>query len=108
MFGDFGKMMKMAVHVRQKLPEVQRKLEAGAFEAAAGGGAVRAVVNGRGTLTDLKISDELLAAGGGSAVLVELLKAAISAAQARAAQAAQEAMAELTGGLPLAGLEGMM
>jgi hypothetical protein len=108
MFGDFGKMMKVAMQVKQRLPEVQAKLECTTFEATAGGGAVAAGVNGKMKLVDLRISPELLTGAPDAAMIEDLVKAAVSAAQAKAADAAREAMAELTGGMSLPGMEAMM
>lgn len=108
MFGDFGKMMKVAMQVKQRLPEVQAKLESSTFEAAAGGGAVTAAVNGKMKLVDLKINPELLDGTLDVAMLEDLVKAAVSAAQTKAADAAREAMAELTGGMSLPGMDAMM
>lgn len=100
MFGDIGKMLKMAQELKRKMPEVRAKLEGSEYSAAAGGGAVTATVNGKMSLTDLKIDPALLKEGD-AAMLEDLVKAAISAAQAQASQAAAEAMSELTGGMEL-------
>jgi len=44
----------------------------------------------------------------GAAVLVNLLKTAIADAQSKAAEAANQAMTELTGGVDLPGIEEML
>jgi DNA-binding YbaB/EbfC family protein len=109
MFGDFGKMMKMAVEMKRKMPELQAQLESSEHTAEAGGGTVRATVNGKFKLLDVKIDPSVLADGEMDvAMLEDLIKAAVSAAQAKAAEAAAAAMAELTGGMPLPGLEAML
>ena len=108
-FGDFGKMMKMAMEMKRKMPELQAKLESGEHTAEAGGGVVSATVNGKFKLLDVKIDPSLLSGGQVDvAMLEDLIKAAVGAAQKKAAEAAAEAMAELTGGMPLPGLEGML
>jgi len=111
MLGDLGRMMKLAAQMKAKLPAVQRKLEESEYWAEAGGGAVRAAVNGKGRLLDVKIDPGALAEEGLSSdaeMLADLIKAAVSAAQKKASEAAAKAMHELTGGVKLPGLEGMM
>ncbi len=110
MFGDIGRLMKMAGEMKTKLPEMRQKLAESEYTAGAGGGAVSATVNGKMQLTDLRIEAELLADENVDAeMLAELVMAAVSAAQQQAADAAAEAMQELTGGMELpGGLDGLM
>lgn len=105
MFGSLAKMMKIAGEMKTKMPELQAKLAASEFTAEAGGGAVRATVNGKGLLVDLKIDKSVLADGDVDASMLEdLIKAAVSSAQTDAAKAAKEAMTELTGGIEIPGM----
>ena len=109
MFGDLGKMIKVAADMKRRMPEVQAKLEASEFVAEAGGGAVRATVNGKLRLLDVKNDPALLADGSMDAAMIEdLLKAAVSSAQTKAAEAAMAAMHDLTGGMSIPGMEGMI
>ena len=108
MFGNLGKMMKVAAEMKRRMPEVQAKLEQAEHTADAGGGAVGATVNGKGKVRDVRIDPSVLADGQLDAeILGDLIKAAISAAQEKAALATAEAMRELTGGMDLPGMEGM-
>ena len=108
MFGDFGKMVKMLGQLKTRLPEMQEKLESTRYTAEAGGGAVSATVNGKLGLIDIKISPEIPAEQMEAEMLEDLVKAAISAAQAEATQAAKKALSELTGGMELPpGVDGM-
>ena len=100
MFGNIGKMMKLAGELKTRLPEMQEKLAATEYTADAGGGAVSATVNGKMQLVDVKFSPEVLADGDGE-MLGDLVKAAVSAAQQKAAEATAAAMAELTDGMDL-------
>lgn len=107
MFGDIGKLMKLASEMKKKMPEMQARLAASSYIGQAGGGVVTATVNGKFMLVDLRIDPALLSEG--SEMVEDLVKAAISSAQKTAAQAAEAAMKELTGGMDLpAGLDGMM
>ena len=107
MFGDIGKMLKIAGQMKAKLPEMKAKLAAAEFTADTGGGVGSAVVNGRMQLVAIKIAPDALADGDAD-LLADLIKAAVSAAQQKATAAAAEAMAELTGGMNLPGMEDLM
>ncbi|KKN55572.1 hypothetical protein LCGC14_0581030 [marine sediment metagenome] len=102
MFGDLGKMMKLLAKLKTALPAMQEQLAASEYTATTGNGAVKASVNGRMALTDLQIDRDLLPDAELDTVLIEdLVKAAISAAQAKASEAAERAMHDLTGGMDM-------
>ncbi len=108
MFGDLGKIMKIAGEMKRKMPEMQARLAESQFEAASGGGAVKAVVNGKLGLVDIHIDPQVLAdARTDAAMLEDLIKAAVSAAQEKSTTAAAEMMKELTGGMELPGFPGL-
>jgi hypothetical protein len=107
MFGNLGKMMKMAGQMQEKMPEMQQKLADSRFTAEAGGGAVSATVDGKMQLTDLKIRPDVLDQAEAE-MIEDMIKAAVSSAQQQAAEAASEAMKELTGGMEIPGLGGML
>ena len=109
LFGNLGKMMKMAAEMKSRLPQMRERLAQSQYTAQAGEGAVLATVNGRLQLVDLKIEPGALTdVESDPEMLAELIKAAVSAAQEKAAQAADEAVKELTGGIDIPGLEAMM
>ncbi len=103
MFGNLGKMMKMAGELREKMPELQEKLANAEYTAEAGDGMVSATVNGKLKVVRIRLDREKIDAAGDVdyGMLEDLIAAAVSSAQDDAAQTAQEAMSELTGGLPL-------
>jgi hypothetical protein len=108
MFGDLGKIMKIAGKMKTELPALKEKLAATDYTAEAGGGAVTATVNGKLSIVDVKISQGVREDPNADFDMIEdLIKAAISAAQAKAASAAAEAMQELTGGMDIPGMEGL-
>jgi hypothetical protein len=108
MFGELGRMMKLAAEIKTRLPEIQAKLAAAEFTAEAGGGAVRVTVNGKLALVDVKIDPKLLSdARAGAEAIADLVKSAVAAAQDRAVKAAKEMMKELTGGMDIPGLGGL-
>ena len=112
MFGNIGKMMKIAGEMKTKMPEMQSKLEASEYTASAGGGAVSATVNGKLALVDVKIDPSLLAGQADGEMDIEMLedlvKAAVAAAQEQAATAAKQALQELTGGMDMPGFSDML
>jgi len=108
MFGDLGKIMKIAGQMKTKMPEVQARLEATEYSADAGG-IVQATVNGKLVVTAIKIDPEAAAkVAEDTEMLEDCIKAAVAAAQSKAAEAAAEAMKELTGGMDIPGLGTIM
>lgn len=107
MFGDIGKLMQLAGRIKTELPKVREELAAAEHVAAAGGGTVRATVNGKMELVDVKIDPAVLD-DADAEMLGDLIKAAVAAAQRKAAEAAAKAMKELTGGMDLPGMEGLI
>jgi DNA-binding protein YbaB len=102
MFGDIGKMLKMVGEMKRRMPEVQAMLAASEYTAETGGGAVKATVNGKMVLVGLEIAPAAMSdALNNPALLADLIKSAVAAAQTQAADAAAAAMKELTGGIDL-------
>jgi len=110
MFGNIGKMMKMLGDLKTRLPEMQARLAASEYRAQAADGAVVATVNGKMKLVDLEINPDLFANEEVEAAdLAEAIKTAVNDAQEQAAEAAREAMSEVTGGMSLPpGLDTML
>jgi len=106
MFGDFGKMISLLGDLKTRLPEIQKKLEESTFTGVAGDGAVTAVVNGKLKIVEVKIDKEALG-DADTEVIADLVKAAMSTAQAEAGAAAKAAVADLTGGMEIPGLSGL-
>ena len=104
MFGGLGNLtgiLKSAKELQNNLAKLHEQLAAQRFEANAGGGVVRAMVDGRGTLVDVKIEAQALT---DVELLEDLVKAAVGAAMAKSQDAMKEQMASLTGGLNIPGL----
>ncbi len=107
MFGDIGKMLALAGRIKRELPALRAKLAGAEYSAEAGGGGVAATVNGKMELVAVKMSPDVVAEGDVE-MLADLIKSAVAAAQAKAAEASAEALRELTGGMELPGMEGLM
>ncbi|MFH0982137.1 MAG: YbaB/EbfC family nucleoid-associated protein [Planctomycetota bacterium] len=103
--GNLVGMLKSAKELQAKMAAIQNELAAKRFTAEAGAGAVRATVDGHGSLVDIKIEP----GGTGDVELLEdLIKAAIGAAMKKARDQMKEDVAQLTGGLNIPGLNEML
>ena len=96
-------MIKQAQKMQQDMLKMQEELEVKQYEAAAGGGVVKAVVNGKHEVVSLTIDPEAVDPEDVE-MLQDMVVAAVNEAM-RKAEADQSAnMAKLTGGLNLGGL----
>ena len=95
-------MMKQAQKMQQDLLKMQEDLEAQTYEAAAGGGAVRAVVDGKHRVTELTIDPDCVHPEDVE-MLQDMILAAVNEAFRLADEASAQSMSRLTGGLNLGG-----
>lgn len=110
MFGNLGQLMnimKNAGQIKQSMDEINRRMEAARFTGEAGGGQVKATVNGRAELVELKIEPGLVA-GGDVEVLEDLTIAAVRDAASRSQEAMRKETADMMGGLGLPGMENLL
>jgi DNA-binding YbaB/EbfC family protein len=88
---------------QEDLKTAHEELEKLRVEATAGGGAVTAVANGSGELTELRISPDAVDPNDVE-MLQDLVLAAVSEALQKARQVQEEKLGALTGGLGIPGL----
>jgi DNA-binding YbaB/EbfC family protein len=108
MFGNLGNLaglLKSAKTLQSQMTKLQQELANRRFEADAGAGLVRAVVDGKGNLVDIKIEPK---AAQDVELLEDLVKAAVAAACMKSQEAVQAEMAAMTGGLNIPGLSQML
>jgi hypothetical protein len=98
-----GDIMKQVQKMQARMEEIQTELETEHIEGTSGGGMVKAVVNGRQEIVEIKIDKEVVNPDD-IEMLEDLIVAAINQAQEKAQELATERMAELTGGMKLPGL----
>ena len=91
-------MIKQAQKMQQDMLKMQEELEVKQYEAAAGGGVVKAVVNGKHEVVSLTIDPEDVE------MLQDMVVAAVNEAMRKAEAEASQNMSRLTGGLNLGGL----
>jgi DNA-binding YbaB/EbfC family protein len=92
------KMLKQMQQMQSKLAKVQAELEQEQVEAAAGGGAVRAVVTGQQKLLSVAIDPDV---AGDVEMLQDLVVAAVNEAMDRSRELAAGRMQSVAAGLGL-------
>ena len=97
---SFGDMVKQAQKVQKQMAALQEKLAEDRYEASAGGGAVRAVVDGKQMLKEITISPEAIK-DGDATLLEDLILAAVGEAQRSSEAQMNESLGKLTGGFNL-------
>jgi len=97
---SFGDMVKQAQKLQKQMADVQAKLAEERYEATAGGGMVKAVVDGKQMLRKLEIKPEALS-DGDVTLIEDLVLAAVSEAQNASEKQMNETLGKLTGGFPL-------
>lgn len=97
---NFQQILQMSQQVQARLSQLQTELGQKTVSCSSGGGMVTATADGRGKLRAIKIDPEV-ATGGDTEMLEELVLAAVSAAQERAAKLYEEEMKKLSGGFNL-------
>ena len=93
-------MLKQAQKMRQDMMRMQQELQEKEYQAAAGGGVVSAVVNGKHELKALTIDPEAVDPDDVE-MLQDMIVAAVNEAMRAADADASETMSKLTGGLGL-------
>ncbi len=103
---NLGNLMKQAKKLQEELEKTQAEIATMRVEASSGGGMVKAVVNGRGELVDLKMEKEIVDPSDVE-MLVDLVIAAVQEAQRTAQARAEEKLGPLTQGMNLPGIPGL-
>jgi DNA-binding YbaB/EbfC family protein len=92
------KMMQQVQKMQSRMAKVQAELENEELEAAAGGGAVKAVANGQQRILSITVDPEV---AGDLEMLQDLVVAAVNEALERSRELAANRMQEVTAGLGL-------
>ena len=103
--GNLASMLKSAKDLQGQVTKMQEELATRRFEGGAGGGMVRATVDGRGTLVDVRIDPQAV---NDVELLEDLIKAAVGAATTKSHEAMKGDLAAMTGGLNMPGLTEML
>ena len=97
---NMQQIMKQAQQMQKKMETIQAEVGAQEVEASAGGGMVKAVMNGKQELLSLSIEKEIVNPEDVE-MLQDLVVAAVNEATKKAQEMMQQRMNELTGGLGL-------
>lgn len=97
---SMGKMMKQLQKVQGQVMKLQEELAEREVEATSGGGAVRAVANGKKQLVSIKVSPEVVDPED-MEMMEDMIVAAINEVMDRVDEMTNEEMKNLTGGLNL-------
>ncbi len=96
-------LMKKAQQMQHQVAKIQEEMANRTVEAAAGGGMVTVVANGKKEIVSIKI-DPAVVNPGDVEMLEDLILSAAREAQRKAEELFSEGMKELTGGLNIPGL----
>lgn len=101
--GNQAAMMKQVQKMQQEMLRMQEEMETKTYSAAAGGGMVKATVNGKHEVVGMEINPEAVDPDDVE-MLQDLVVAAVNEAMRAAEKDSADNMARLTGGLNLGGL----
>ena len=96
--GNMNNLMKQAQKMQKQMEEAQKELELKEVEAAAGGGAVKAKVNGKKELVSLTIDPDAVDPDDVE-MLEDMIVAAVNEAMREMDNVSQASMSKITGGL---------
>lgn len=102
-FGDMQSLLKQAQDMQRRMQETQRALAERVLEGTAGGGVVKARVNGNQELQSVQI-DKAAVDPDDVATLEDLVTVAVRQALSLAKQLREEETAKITGGMNLPGM----
>lgn len=98
---SIGKLMKQAARMQQQMAEVQANLANITTEGTSGGGVVKVVAKGDGSIASIKIDPQ---AAGDTAMLEDLILLAANQALTKAREVANNEMGKVTAGMNIPGL----
>jgi DNA-binding YbaB/EbfC family protein len=96
---DLSSLLQLGQQMQGRLSEMQSQLAQQTVTVSAGGGMVQATADGRGMIRSIKIDPQVVASGD-IELLEDLVLAAVTEAQKRAAELYQAEMKKLAPGLP--------
>ena len=100
---NMNELLRQAQVMQNKLAKLQQEMAEKTYEAASGGGMVKAVVSGKQELKKLTIDPQALSSGDAE-MLEDLIVAAVNEAIRVSRENMEREMNALTGGIKLPGL----
>ncbi len=108
MFGGLGNLtglLKSAKEMQANMAKMQAELATRRYDGEAGGGMVKATVDGKGTLVDIKIEARAVE---DVELLEDLVKSAVGVATGKSQEAMKSEISAMTGGMNIPGLTDML
>jgi nucleoid-associated protein EbfC len=102
-FGDMSSLLKQAQEMQRRMAEAQRSLGERILEGSAGGGAVKAFVNGNQEIQTVKIQKAAVDPEDVDS-LEDMITAAVRQAMTAAKELRDREMGKITGGMNLPGM----
>ncbi len=100
---NMAKMLREAQRLQQEMAKAQADIAGITRDFDVGGGAVRAVARGDGTLAEIHIRPDVLAEGDAE-TLEDMILTAVNGAIGEVHKAAEQRMSSVTGGMDIPGL----
>ncbi len=97
---DISKILQQAQQMQGRLQQMQEELQNRTVSASSGGGMVTVTADGKGQIRQIAI-DKTVVDPNDVEMLEDLVLVAVNEAQKKAAELAQNEMAQLAGGMPL-------
>ncbi|OJV62924.1 MAG: YbaB/EbfC family nucleoid-associated protein [Clostridiales bacterium 38-18] len=101
--GNMNNMMKQIQKMQKDMTDAQEKIEAENYEATAGGGAIKVVVNGKKELISIDLKPEIVDPDD-IEMLQDLIMVAVNEAMKIADETMNKTMSKFTGGMNMPGL----
>ena len=95
--GNMAKMLKQAQEVQKQIENIQNELDDLSIEGEAGGGMVKATVNGKIELLDLSLQEDILEEE--KDIIEDLIISAVNNAITKAQEESQNRMNSVAGGM---------
>jgi DNA-binding YbaB/EbfC family protein len=105
--GQIAHLLKNAGQIKENMKGLQERLAAARYVGEAGGGQVRATVDGKGELVEIKF-DPATVQTGDIELLEDLVCASVRDAVTKSREGVQKEMQEATGGMDLQGMMDML
>ncbi|MDN5353084.1 MAG: nucleoid-associated protein EbfC [Clostridiales bacterium] len=101
--GNMNNMMKQIQKMQRDMQDAQTEIESQTFEATAGGGAIKVVVNGKKEVIAIELKPEIVDPDD-IEMLQDLIMVAVNDALKSAEETMSKSMNKFTGGLNMPGL----
>ena len=100
---NMNDLLRQAQVMQNKLAKLQQEMASKSYEAASGGGMVKAVASGKQELLSLTVEPSLLQ-GGDVEMLQDLVVAAVNEALRLAKESVEREMSAISGGIKIPGM----